>query len=82
MDYKRLVDALKKSTDLGLFKKPKKSVLFYFNQNVYLIFESNTPESEPQEPIEGWRIIKDIPNPEGDGPSIIICQQPPIIGSL
>lgn len=84
MNYAKLVNALNNSPDLGFFKEPKykKSVLYYFEQDVYLIFASTTPESEPQEPIEGWSISDTVPDPEENGPSVIICQHPPIRGEL
>ena len=84
MEYSKLTEALNESPDLGLLKTPthKKSVLYYYEQDVYLIFASNTPESEPQNPIEGWSIIEVIPDPEKKGPSIIICEHPPIRGEL
>ncbi len=75
MDYQKLAKRLQTAPDCLLFPGRKTALFFSGDNDAYLIFYSSHPESEPQNPIEGWHILKDVPDPQKKGQTIIICHQ-------
>ena len=74
MKYNELANRLQTAPDYLLFRG-RKTALFFSGSDAYLIFYSSHPESEPQDPIEGWHILKDVPDPQQKGQTIIVCHQ-------
>lgn len=77
--YPTLTKALQTSANQGLLPDGRKNVFFFSDnhEEIYLIFYSNNPASEPNNPIDGWQILEEVPDPKGIGLTIIVCYVPP-----